>query len=151
MHRTTEPSTPTTRIIMSWSGGKDSALALDTLRRDPGYEVVGLLTSVTKGYDRISIHGVRRSLLDAQARSLGLPLEVIELDHVSSNESYETAFRVGLSAAAVRHPSTAHVAFGDLFLEDVRAYRERLLAGSAWTPVFPLWGLETAALANRLL
>ncbi len=136
---------------MSWSGGKDSALALDTLRRDPAYDVVGLLTSVTKGYDRISIHGVRRSLLDAQAQSVGLPLEVIELEQAASNESYEAAFHAGLATAAVRHPDTTHIAFGDLFLEDVRAYRERLLAGSAWTPVFPLWGLETSALARRFI
>jgi uncharacterized protein (TIGR00290 family) len=148
MHRPTSPSTP---ILLSWSGGKDSALALDTLRSDSGYDVVGLLTSVTKGYDRISIHGVRRSLLEAQAASLGLPLQVMELDQASTNESYEAAFHAGLKAARRRHPGTAHIAFGDLFLEDVRAYRERLLSGTGWTPVFPLWGLNTADLARRFI
>ena len=151
MRRTVTPSTPPTRVLLSWSGGKDSALALDTLRRDPGFEVVGLLTSVTKGYDRISIHGVRRALLDAQAESIGLPLDVIDLAQTSSNESYEVAFHAGLLSAARRHRDISHIAFGDLFLEDVRAYREGLLAGSGWTPVFPLWGLDTASLATRFI
>jgi uncharacterized protein (TIGR00290 family) len=141
----------TTQVLLSWSGGKDSALALHTLRNDPGYEVVGLLTSVTRGYDRISIHGVRRSLLEAQAESVGLPLQVIELEQASSNESYEAAFHAGLDAASRTHPDLTHVAFGDLFLEDVRAYRERLLARSKWTPIFPLWGLHTTTLARRFI
>lgn len=146
-----KPSTPPSQVLLSWSGGKDSALALHTLRADPGYEVGGLLTSVTRGYDRISIHGVRRSLLDAQARSLGLPLHVIELDQQSSNDAYESAFHAGLVAARHAHPAARHIAFGDLFLADVRAYRERLLAATDWTPLFPLWELDTAALARRFI
>jgi uncharacterized protein (TIGR00290 family) len=146
-----KPSTPPSQVLLSWSGGKDSALALHTLRADTSYEVIGLLTSVTRGYDRISIHGVRRSLLDAQARSLGLPLHVIELDQLSSNDAYESAFHGGLAAARRAHPAVRHVAFGDLFLADVRAYRERLMAATDWTPVFPLWALETTALAHRFI
>ena len=145
-------STPTpTPVLLSWSGGKDSALALHALRADPAYEVVGLLTSVTRDYDRISIHGVRRSLLDAQARSLGLPLHLIELEAKSSNEAYEKAFQTGFASAERAHPGLRHIAFGDLFLEDVRAYRERVLKDSGWTPVFPIWGEDTTALARRFV
>jgi len=137
--------------LLSWSGGKDSALALQALQADPACQVVGLVTAVTDDYDRISIHGVRRSLLDAQAAALGLPLHVIRLQAGCSNEDYERAFHAGLSAAGKAHPGCSHIAFGDLFLEDVRAYRERLLVGSGWTPDFPLWGLETGALARRFI
>src|SRR4051812_14410734 len=133
-------------VLMSWSGGKDSALALQALSADPQYRVVGLVTSVTTGYDRISIHGVRRTLLEAQAKSLGLPLHVVELQPASSNDAYEAAFHSGLSKAEAAHPEARHLAFGDLFLEDVRAYRENLLADSRWIPAFPLWGLDTRAL-----
>src|SRR3954469_11873457 len=115
MHRPTGPSTP---ILLSWSGGKDRALALHTLRQNPRYKVIGLLTSVTKGYDRISIHGVRRSLLEAQAESVGLDLQIMELEQQSSNERYEAAFLAGLRDARLRHPGAMHIAFGDLFLED---------------------------------
>ncbi len=146
-----KPSTPPSHILLSWSGGKDSALALHTLRADPSYEVIGLLTSVTRGYDRISIHGVRRSLLEAQAESVGLSLQVIELDQQSSNDAYESAFHAGLVAARHAHPAVRHIAFGDLFLADVRAYRERLVAATDWTPVFPLWKLDTTALAHRFI
>ncbi|HEV8612090.1 MAG TPA: hypothetical protein VGQ73_01190 [Gemmatimonadales bacterium] len=137
--------------LLSWSGGKDSALALQALRKDPGIRVVGLLTSVTRSYDRISVHGVRRQLLDAQIAQLGLPLYVIELDACCSNASYESAFHAALRTARQTHPEVAAIAFGDLFLADVRAYRERLLAGSGLTPLFPLWGLDTATLARRFV
>src|ERR1041384_2333471 len=128
-------------VLLSWSGGKDSALALQALSADPQYRVVGLVTAVTRGYDRISIHGVRRHLLEAQAESVGLPLHLIHLEPGCSNEEYERAFHAGLSAAGKANPDCTHIAFGDLFLEDVRAYREKLLAGTGWRPVFPLWGL----------
>lgn len=137
------------RVLLSWSGGKDSALAYAALAADPHIEVVGLLTSVTRGYDRVSIHGVRRTLLDAQAAALGLPLTEIVLEPDCTNEAYETAFHAALGAARVRHPGIAAIAFGDLFLEDVRAYRERLLAQTGLTPLFPLWGEPTHALAER--
>ena len=138
-------------VVLSWSGGKDSALALDALRRGIEFEVVGLLTSVTRGYDRISVHGVRRSLLHAQAESIGLPLHEILLEQNCTNESYEAAFHQALRTIREDRPDVAHIAFGDLFLEDVRAYRERLLAGSGFDPVFPIWGTNTAELARRFI
>jgi uncharacterized protein (TIGR00290 family) len=138
-------------IILSWSGGKDSALALHALSQDPSVEVVGLLTSVTNDYDRISIHGVRRSLLDAQVSRLGLPLFQVGLSKNCSNEEYETALLATLAAIQRGRPDVASIAFGDLFLEDVRVYRERLLARNGWTPLFPLWGFDTAALARRFI
>jgi uncharacterized protein (TIGR00290 family) len=136
-------------IILSWSGGKDSALALAALADDPRFQVVGLLTSVTREYDRVSIHGVRRALLDAQARALGLPVSEILLDPSCSNDEYEAAFHAALAAARERHPGITAIAFGDLFLADVRAYRERLLSGSGLRPIFPLWGEPTPQLADR--
>lgn len=138
-------------VLLSWSGGKDSALALQSLHGDPDWRVAGLITAVTREYDRISVHGVRRSLLEAQALSLGIPLHLIEIPAACTNEVYEGAFREGLAAAATRHPGCATIAFGDLFLQDVREYRERLLAGSSWTPLFPLWGTDTTTLAGRFI
>lgn len=139
------------RVVLSWSGGKDSALALAALADDPAFEVVALLTSVTRGYDRVSIHGVRRELLHAQGRSLKLPVHEIVLAPSCTDAAYEAAFHDGLAAARALHPDVAAIAFGDLFLEDVRAYRERLLAGTGLRPVFPLWGEPTSALAERCL
>jgi uncharacterized protein (TIGR00290 family) len=138
-------------IVLSWSGGKDSALALQALRAQPDWTVVGLLTAVTRDFDRISIHGVRRKLLEAQAGSVGLPLYTIDLEAGSSNASYEAAFRAGLRAVDAAHPDCRHIAFGDLFLEDVRDYRIRLLESTGWAPVFPLWGLPTGTLAERFI
>jgi uncharacterized protein (TIGR00290 family) len=137
------------QVLLSWSGGKDSALALAALNADPNVEVCGLLTSVTRGYDRISIHGVRRSLLEAQVAALQLPLTEIVVGPQCSNAEYETAFLSAVENARSRHPQLSAIAFGDLFLADVRAYRERLLAGSGLAAVFPLWGEPTAALAER--
>ncbi len=138
-------------IVLSWSGGKDSALALDALSRDPEVEVVGLLTSVTRSYDRISVHGVRRAMLEAQVERLGLPLFEIPLDPSCTNEAYEAAFHAALEEIRRERPEVAHIAFGDLFLEDVRAYRERLLNGTGFEPLFPIWGLDTASLARRFI
>jgi uncharacterized protein (TIGR00290 family) len=138
-------------VLLSWSGGKDSALTLQSLSASPDYRVAGLVTAVTNGYDRISIHGVRRTLLEAQAASVGLPLHVISLEPACSNADYERAFHAGLAAAAREHPTARHIAFGDLFLADVRAYRERLLEATRWTPLFPLWGQDTTALARRFV
>ena len=138
-------------VVLSWSGGKDSALALDALSKDPTLEVVGLLTSVTCDYDRISVHGVRRSMLEAQVARLGLPLFEITLDPNCTNDAYELAFRDALEGIRRKLPDVAHIAFGDLFLEDVRSYRERLLAGSGFDPIFPIWGLDTASLARRFI
>lgn len=136
------------QVILSWSGGKDSALALAALRADPRYEVVALLTSITRGYERVSIHGVRRALLEAQTAAIGLPLMEIELDPACSNAAYETAFVEALANVSRRFPSARHLAFGDLFLADVRAYREGLLAKTDYKPCFPLWGRDTRQLAD---
>jgi len=138
-------------VFLSWSGGKDSALTHAALAQSTEFEVVGLLTSVTRGYDRISVHGVRRSLLHAQAESLGLPLQEILLEPSCTNDAYEAAFHHGLQAIRNEWPDVRHIAFGDLFLEDVRAYRERLLAGSGFDPIFPIWGANTSELARRFI
>jgi uncharacterized protein (TIGR00290 family) len=143
-------------VALSWSGGKDSALALATLRGEasinrgphPGVEVVALLTSVTRGYDRVSIHGVRRALLEAQARAVGVPLYEVTLEPECTNEAYEAAFRAAAAGLRAAHPALRRIAFGDLFLADVRAYREQLLARLGWDPVFPLWGRDTSQLAR---
>lgn len=137
------------QVVLSWSGGKDSSLALEAMRADPATDVVALLTCVTRGYDRISIHGVRRTLLHAQARALGLPLFEAILQPASSNDAYEAAFATGVAAVRTAHPAAGTIAFGDLFLEDVRAYRERLVVPLGMEPLFPLWGRDTAALARE--
>ncbi|HCU13576.1 MAG TPA: ATP-binding protein [Gemmatimonadetes bacterium] len=139
------------RVLLSWSGGKDSALALQVLRADPNIEVAGLLTSVTREYERISVHGVRRSLLERQAERLRLPLFTIELDPVTTNEAYEAAFISALERVRRELPGVTAIAFGDLFLADVRAYRERLLAPTGFEPVFPIWGNDTTQLARRFI
>jgi len=138
-------------VVLSWSGGKDSSLALAALRADPRYDVVGLLTSITSGYERVSIHGVRRELVEAQAAALGLPLFEVALTPQSSNEAYESAFTAALQQLGVTHPKVRHIAFGDLYLADVRAYRERLMRSAGLEPVFPLWGRGTSALAREFI
>ena len=140
-----------TDVVLAWSGGKDSALALAALRADPRYRVAALLTTMTRGYDRISIHGVRRSVLEAQVREAGLPLIEATIDPGASNADYEAAFGQALDSARRSHPGIRHIAFGDLFLTDVRAYREALLARLDWTGVFPIWGRDTAALARSFV
>jgi uncharacterized protein (TIGR00290 family) len=138
-------------VVLAWSGGKDSALALAALRADPRYRVVALLTTVTREYDRISIHGVRRGVLEAQTAALSLPLIEASIPAGAGNTDYETAFGLALRTARERWAGLRHIAFGDLFLADVRAYRERLLASLGWTGVFPLWGEDTAALARQFV
>ncbi len=138
-------------VIVSWSGGKDSTLMLERLLSDPAHRVVALLTSVSAVYDRVSIHGVRRSILHAQARSLGLPLHEVRLGAISSNAEYEAAFAAGLCELEATYPEVRHMAFGDLFLEDVRGYREALLGRLGWTGVYPLWGEATPQLAREFV
>lgn len=138
-----------TRAVVSWSGGKDSSLALHRVRHDGAFSVDALLTTVTDAYDRISMHGVRRALLEAQARSLGLPLRVARIPAACTNDEYERITRGALADYAVEGGEAA--VFGDLFLEDVRAYRERLLAPLPIRPAFPLWGEDTATLARRFI
>lgn len=136
-------------VILSWSGGKDSALALHTLRQDARYTVTGLLTSVNTHYGRVSMHGVRETLLDAQAESIGLPLHKLRLSERPSNEEYEQKMRAALEGFQAR--GIRHVAFGDLFLEDIRRYRERNLAQVHMECLFPLWQRPTHKLAREFI
>lgn len=139
------------RVVLSWSGGKDSAYALATLQAQ-GEEVVGLLTTVTDTYDRVSIHGVRRSLLRKQAEAIGLPLYEVILPVPCSNAEYE--MRMGESVRELLTKGIAGFAFGDLYLEDIRHYRETMLAQAtehAPAALFPLWGLPTHRLAQQIL
>ena len=136
---------------MSWSGGKDSALALAALRDDPAFRVVALLTTITTGYDRISVHGVRRALLAAQERAIGLPVHEIVIEPQSSNAAYDAAVEHALGDVRRRYPDVRRIAYGDLFLEDVRRYREERLAPLGFEGYFPLWGRPTAALAREFI
>ncbi|HET7675365.1 MAG TPA: ATP-binding protein [Gammaproteobacteria bacterium] len=136
-------------IILSWSGGKDSMLALEALLGDGHYEVMALLTTVNRAHGRISMHGVREGLLDAQAASLGIPLDKIYLPEKVANDEYAAAMRTQLEI--YRGRGIRHVAFGDIFLADIRAYRERQLSEVEMQCVFPLWGQSTAALAQRFV
>ena len=138
-------------VALAWSGGKDSSLALEALRADPRFEVVALVTTVTLGFDRISMHGVRRTVLEAQVAALGLPLVEAMIPAGATNLIYEEAFATALETVRGQEPEVRHLAFGDLFLVDVRAYREQLLASLDWTPLFPLWGRDTAALARHFV
>ncbi len=138
-------------VVVSWSGGKDSTLMLEALLADPDVRVVSLLTTVTAGYDRISIHGVRRSILDAQARALDIPVAVAEIPMQASNASYESAFAGALERLREQWPRVDTIAFGDLFLTEVRDYREALLGRLGWTGVYPLWGQDTREMANTFL
>ncbi len=137
-----------TSVVVSWSGGKDSSMMLERLLADPTIQVVALLTTVSTAYDRISIHGVRRSILRKQADSIGVPLFEVALGATSSNDDYERAFATGLEMVLAAHPEARTIAFGDLFLEDVRNYREVLLARLGWTGLYPLWDEATAPLAH---
>ena len=137
------------KLILSWSSGKDSAFALHQLRLAQTYDVVGLLTTINEVHDRVAMHAVRRELLRAQARHAGLPLFEIDLPFPCSNQDYEARMRAFVARALALDVSA--VAFGDLFLEDVRAYRERQLAETGLSPVFPLWGKPTPALAREMI
>ncbi|HYR12236.1 MAG TPA: hypothetical protein VEQ60_30900 [Longimicrobium sp.] len=138
-------------IILSWSGGKDSTLALARLREDPRVQIIGLLTTVTAGYDRVSIHGVRRALLHAQAHALGVPVHEVTLQPDSSNEAYDAALARALGEIRERQPAVRRVAFGDIFLQDVRQYREERIAALGFDGIFPLWGEPTDALAREVV
>lgn len=140
-----------TPILLSWSGGKDSAWTLHALRQDPRWQVCALFTTVTEGYERVSIHGLRREILHAQAAAAGLPVIEARIPPQADNASYEAAFAAGLIEARTRWPELRHIAFGDLFLADVRAYREALCARLGWTPVFPLFGADTTTLARAMI
>jgi uncharacterized protein (TIGR00290 family) len=137
------------KILLSWSSGKDSAWALHVLRQQYPDAVAGLLTTINEEADRVAMHGVRSSVLREQARAARLPLMTVPLPHSCSNEIYERRMATAV-ADALSHGYT-HVAFGDLFLEDVRRYREERLGGTGLQPLFPLWGLPTASLAREMI
>lgn len=137
------------KCLLSWSSGKDCAYALHLLRRSAELEVVGLLTSVNETFDRVAMHAVRRTLLEEQADACGLPLHVIELPWPCSNDIYESRMRSAVTDA--EGAGVQAIAFGDLFLEDIRRYRERQLAETKLVPVFPLWGRETRQLAAEMV
>jgi uncharacterized protein (TIGR00290 family) len=134
---------------LAWSSGKDSAWSLHVLRAADEVEVVGLLTTINAAFERVAMHAVRAELLRAQARAAGLPLVEVPIPWPCSNEQYEAAMAAAIARA--RAEGVSVMAFGDLFLEDIRAYRERQLAGSGLRPVFPLWGRPTAALAAEMI
>jgi uncharacterized protein (TIGR00290 family) len=142
---------PSRKVLLSWSSGKDSAWALHVLRRQPDVELVGLLTTFNETFDRVAMHAVRRELVESQARAAGLPLYSIPLPWPCSNEIYEQ--RLAAAVARARQQGITHFAFGDLFLQDIRAYRIRQLAGTGIEPLFPLWGCpaDTPALARQML
>ena len=137
------------RLLLSWSSGKDSAWALHVLRQKNEYDIVGLVTTVNENFARVAMHGVREELLQAQADAAGLPLWRVPLPHPCPNGEYEARMRALIARAVAA--GVTHMAFGDLFLEDIRAYREKQLAGTGIAPVFPLWGLDTRQLAHAMI
>jgi uncharacterized protein (TIGR00290 family) len=137
------------KTLLSWSSGKDSAWALRTLRRDRRYEVVGLFTTINRAADRVAMHAVRTDLLRAQARATALPLWELSIPSPCSNEEYEAVMRKTIARAEAE--AVDCFAFGDLFLRDVRAYREKQLVSTNVTPLFPLWGRDTRDLAREMI
>lgn len=139
----------TRKTLLSWSSGKDSAWTLHALRQRSDVEVVGLMTTVNQLYHRIAIHAVRMELLQHQAEAAGLPLHLISLPHPCTNADYEAAMGTFISRA--KREGVECMAFGDLFLADIREYREARLAGTGITPLFPLWQIPTAELAKQMI
>ena len=140
-----------TTTLLSWSGGKDAAWALHALRQRGEVEVAGLLTTITEGYERIAMQGIRVEVLHAQAAAAGLPVIEARIPQRADNASYEASFADALARARQRWPGLRHIAFGDLFLADIRAWREALCARLGWTPLFPLFGSDTARLARAMI
>jgi uncharacterized protein (TIGR00290 family) len=137
------------KALIAWSSGKDSAWALHEARRSGEYEIVGALTTVTETFGRVSMHGVREELLRAQLEAIGIPPNIVPIPFPCPNEVYEA--RMGAALSHAKTEGVSHVIFGDLFLEDVRAYREAKMAGTGITPLFPLWGRPTKALAHAMI
>jgi uncharacterized protein (TIGR00290 family) len=137
------------KALIAWSSGKDSAWALHEIRRAGAFEVVGALTTVTETFNRVSMHGVRQELLTAQLASAGLAPTLVPIPYPCPNETYEA--RMAAALADAKAAGVTHVIFGDLFLQDVRAYREQKLAGTGITPIFPLWHRPTPALAREMI
>ena len=135
--------------MLAWSSGKDSAWALHVLRQDPEFEVVGLFSTVNEAFNRVAMHAVRLELLMRQAQCAGLPLDVINIPYPCSNNDYEERMSGFIEKA--KNEKIECIAFGDLFLEDVRKYREEKLAGTGITPIFPLWGIPTRSLSKEII
>lgn len=138
-------------VLLAWSGGKDAAWTLHALRQRSDVEVIALLTTVTAEYDRVSMQGIRRTVLHAQARAAGLPLLEAMIPAGCGNQEYEAAMADALAQAAARWPGLATAAFGDLFLEDIRRYREGSCARLGWQILTPLFGSDTAQLAREMM
>jgi diphthamide synthase (EF-2-diphthine--ammonia ligase) len=137
------------RTLLSWSSGKDSAYGLYLLRQTPGIRVEGLFTTVNRTHGRVAMHAVSEALLDLQARAIDLPLRKLEIPYPCSNECYNTV--MGAFVHEARSQGIEYMAFGDVFLEDIRTYREEKLKSTGIAPLFPLWGLETDHMARALL
>jgi uncharacterized protein (TIGR00290 family) len=137
------------KALLAWSSGKDSAWSLHVLRQQGGVEVAGLLTTMNESFGRVAMHAVRRELLEAQARAAGLPLRAVPIPYPCPNDVYERAMAGALAEA--RAAGIEAVAFGDLFLEDIRRYREERMAPTGLRPLFPLWGRPTRALAEEMI
>jgi uncharacterized protein (TIGR00290 family) len=137
------------KTFLSWSTGKDSAWALHLLKQEEDIDVAGLFTTVNEAFDRVAMHAVRRSILEAQADGAGLPLHVIDIPWPCPNEEYEK--RMGAFVEKAKGEGVEAMAFGDLFLEDIREYRVKNLEGTGITPLFPVWGLPTRALARDMV
>ena len=137
------------RTLLSWSTGKDSAWALHLLRQRADFELVGLVTTINAAFDRVAMHGVRRVLVEAQAEAADLPLHVLPIPYPCPNETYEAVMREFVARQVAE--GVQAMAFGDLFLEDIRRYRETKLAGTGITPLFPVWGIDTARLARDMI
>lgn len=139
------------RLLLSWSSGKDSAWTLHAIRQQPAVEIIGLLTTFNETNNRVAMHGVRMELVEKQAEAAGIPLWSVPLPFPCPNEEYETRMRAVIERA--RSEGVTHIAFGDLFLEDIRAYRERMMAGTGIQPIFPLWRArdDSKALAEEML
>jgi len=138
-----------TLVLMSWSGGKGSCIALYEIQRGENYRVAALITTVTRDYDRISMHGVRRVLLEGQAASLGLPLHQVFIPKDATNEEYE--MEIGEAFSVFRDRGIDSIVFGDLFLEDIRAYREKFLGRHNMRGLFPVWKRDTATFIREFL
>lgn len=140
-----------TPLLLAWSGGKDCLLALDRLLDDRQWKVQGLLTTLDRASDRVAMHDVRADLLRAQSTALGLPLIEMAIDWPAPNEIYEAALALALEQARLQFPELVHIAFGDLFLTDIRQWREASLDRLGWRAVFPLWNNPTGELAAEFL
>ena len=140
-----------TPVLLSWSGGKDAAWALHVLRQRGELDVVGLVTTVTEGFERISMQGIRVDVMELQAQATGLPVLQARIPQACDNPTYEAAFASALASARERWPCICDIAFGDLFLADIKAWRDAFCARLDWQPHYPLFGSNTASLARTML